>query len=98
MSKRKYAIGVDFGTESGRAVLVDVADGSEIVSAVHPYADGVIDEVLPGTGTELPPDFALQNPADYIEVLKATIPAVLQEAGVDAEDVIGLGTASPPAP
>ena len=92
MSKRKYAIGVDFGTESGRAVLVDVADGSEIVSAVHPYADGVIDEVLPGTSTELPPDFALQNPADYIEVLRATIPAILRESGVAAEDVIGVGT------
>jgi L-ribulokinase len=92
MSNHKYAIGLDFGTESGRAVLVDVADGREVVSVVHPYGDGVIDQVLPGTDVELPPDFALQNPADYIEVLRVTIPATLKEAGVDPGDVIGLGT------
>ena len=92
MSRHKYAIGLDYGTESGRAVLVDVTDGREVATAVHPYGDGVIDEALPGTEIELPHDFALQNPADYIEVLRVTIPAVLQEAGVDAEDVIGLGT------
>ena len=92
MSKAKYAIGVDFGTGSGRAVLVDVGDGREAASAVHPYGDGVIDETLPGSGIKLPYDFALQNPADWIEVLRVTIPAVLHEAGVDAQDVIGLGT------
>ena len=92
MSKEKYAIGVDYGTESGRAVLVAVADGREVATAVHPYGDGVIDEVLPGADIELPPDFALQNPADYIEVLRVTIPAVLEESGVDPEDVIGIGT------
>jgi L-ribulokinase len=66
MSKGKCTIGVDFGTESGRAVLVDVGDGEEVATAVHPYADGVIDEALPGSAIQLPPDFALQNPADYI--------------------------------
>jgi L-ribulokinase len=92
MGDRKYAIGVDFGTESGRAVLVDVSDGAEVATAVHPYADGVIDERLPGSDAPLPPDFALQNPADWVDVLRVTIPAVLQEAAVDAEDVIGIGT------
>jgi L-ribulokinase len=92
MSNPKYAIGLDFGTESGRAVLVDVADGREVATAVHPYGDGVIDEVLPDTEVELPHDFALQNPADYVEVLRQTIPAVLKESGVAAVDVIGLGT------
>jgi len=92
MSEHKYTIGVDFGTESGRAVLVDVADGREVATAVHPYGDGVIDETLPGTDTQLPPDFALQNPADYIGVLRQTIPAVLQEGSVDPDDVIGVGT------
>jgi len=92
MGERKYAIGVDFGTESGRAVLVDVADGREVATAVHSYADGVIDEALPGSNSPLPPDFALQNPADYIEVLRVTVPAVLREAEVDPEDVIGVGT------
>jgi L-ribulokinase len=92
MSEKKYTIGVDYGTESGRAVLVDVATGEEVATAVHPYGDGVIDEHLPGSDEPLPPDFALQNPQDYIEVLKETIPAVLHESGVDAEDVIGVGT------
>jgi L-ribulokinase len=92
MENHKYAIGIDYGTESGRAVLVDVTDGREIASAVHTYPDGVIDRVLPGTQIDLPPDFALQNPADYLTVLEVTIPAVLREAGVGAEDVIGIGT------
>ena len=92
MSRHRYAIGLDFGTESGRAVLVDVTDGREVATAVHPYGDGVIDEVLPGTDIELPHDFALQNPADYIDALRMTIPAVLKKGGVDPEDVIGMGT------
>jgi len=87
----KFSIGIDFGTESARAVLVRVEDGEEVANAVHTYADGVIDERLPGTNIELEPDWALQNPADYIEAIKKTIPQVLREAGVDAEDVIGIG-------
>ncbi|MCB0113486.1 MAG: hypothetical protein KDD84_05340, partial [Caldilineaceae bacterium] len=92
MSNTKYTIGVDYGTESGRAVLVNVATGEEVATAVHTYGDGVIDEHLPGDSKPLPPDFALQNPQDYIEVLKVTIPRVLAEAGVSPEDVIGIGT------
>ncbi len=89
----KYAIGVDFGTESGRAVLVDVAEGREVATSVYPYAHGVIDEMLPLTGKEirLEPDWALQDPQDYISTFKTTIPAVLKESGVRAEDVIGVG-------
>jgi len=92
VSDRKYAIGVDYGTESGRAVLVDVATGEQVATAVHPYGDSVIDETLPGNDIPLPPDFALQNPADYIEVLRETVPAILREAGIDPDDVIGVGT------
>jgi L-ribulokinase len=91
MGDTKYAIGVDFGTESGRAVLVDVADGREIATAVHAYANGVIDERLPGTEIELEPDWALQDPQDYIDVFRNTIPAILEERGVDPGDVIGVG-------
>ncbi len=88
----KYTIGIDFGTESGRAVLVDVATGEEVATAVHPYVDGVIDEALPGSDTPLPPDWALQNPADYLGVVEVTIPAVLRQARVNPADVIGIGT------
>ncbi|MFL5697668.1 MAG: ribulokinase [Ktedonobacteraceae bacterium] len=87
----KYAVGVDFGTESGRAVLVDVSTGRELASSVHPYANGVIDETLPGTMIALEPDWALQDPNDYLEVFTTTIPAVLAESGVHPHDVIGIG-------
>lgn len=91
MSRRRYAIGVDFGTESGRALLVDISNGAEIAVAVHPYANGVIDETLPNTSIRLEPDWALQDPNDYLEVFKRAIPAVLRESGVDPADVIGIG-------
>ncbi|MGC9469697.1 MAG: ribulokinase [Anaerolineae bacterium] len=92
MGDKKYAIGVDFGTESGRAALVDVSNGRIVATAVHKYDWGVIDDVLPGTDIHLEPDWALQDPNDYLEVLKQAIPAVLEESGVDADDVIGIGT------
>lgn len=91
MAKRKYAIGVDFGTESGRAVLVDVANGKELATAVYPYKNGVIDEKLPGTNIRLEPDWALQDPEDYIRTFKTTVPAVMKQSGVDPADVIGVG-------
>lgn len=86
-----YTIGLDFGTESGRALLVDVKDGREVATAIHAYANGVIDQHLPGSSKPLPPDWALQDPADYLEVLRRTIPAVLQHSGIDPAEVIGLG-------
>ncbi len=87
----KYTIGVDFGTESGRAVLVDVMNGRELATNVYPYTNGVIDEKLPESGLWLEPDWALQDPNDYLEVFKNTIPAVLRETGIDPANVIGLG-------
>lgn len=87
----KYAIGVDFGTESGRAVLVNVTNGAELANHVYIYANSVIDETLPGTNIHLEPEWALQDPKDYLDVFKNTVPAVLQKANVKAEDVIGIG-------
>ena len=87
----KFAIGLDFGTESGRALVVDVATGREVGSAAYRYADGVIDERLPGTTIKLEPDTALQNPNDYIETLKRAVPEALKQGGVRADDVIGIG-------
>ena len=91
-TSHKYTIGVDYGTESGRAVLVDVTSGQEVATAVHVYGDGVIDEHLPGSDRPLPPDFALQNPQNYIDVLVETIPQVLKAGNVSPDDVIGIGT------
>lgn len=85
-----YTIGVDFGTLSGRAVLVRVEDGAELAAAEYAYPHQVMDEALPD-GTRLGMDWALQHPQDYLDVLERTIPAALEEAGVSAEDVIGVG-------
>ncbi len=89
----KYSIGVDFGTESGRAVLVDIASGEEIASAVYTYSHGVIDERLPIAGKDirLEQDWALQDPEDYIRVFQQTIPKVIEQTGIDPVDVIGVG-------
>ncbi|OKI26881.1 ribulokinase [Streptomyces sp. CB03911] len=87
-----YVVGVDFGTLSGRAVVVRVRDGEEIASAVHAYPHAVIEERLPGTGRALPPDWALQHPEDWREVLRTAVPAALAAAGVDPATVIGIGT------
>ncbi|TEU18668.1 MAG: ribulokinase [Anaerolineales bacterium] len=91
MTPAKYSVGIDFGTESARTVLVDLSDGEEVATAVFSYVDGVIDEKLPGTDIRLEPDWALQNPADYVRAVKVTIPQVLGESGVDGDDVIGIG-------
>lgn len=83
-------IGVDFGTLSGRSLLVEVETGREVATAVQEYTHGVMDSHLPN-GTKLGEDWALQHPGDYLEVLQITIPQVLKEANVFAEDVIGIG-------
>lgn len=87
----KYTIGVDYGTQSGRAVLVNLADGQEVVDHVTPYRHHVIDEFLPVSGKKLEHDWALQHPGDYLEVLKVSVPAVIQQSGIDPADVIGIG-------
>src|SRR5437588_10612808 len=95
MTGRRYVVGVDFGTESGRAVLVDCVDGAELATAVYPYANGVIDERLPEPfgHVALGPDWALQDPEDYLRTFERTIPSVLAEAGVEPENVVGIGIA-----
>ena len=87
----RYVVGVDYGTLSGRALVVRVRDGAEIASAVHEYGHAVLDRSLPG-GQVLPPDWALQVPADYVDVLKDAVPRALAAAGVSPADDIGIGT------
>lgn len=87
----KYTIGVDYGSLSGRAVLVNVQTGEEVASSVYEYPHAVMDEEL-WDGTKLGADWALQHPQDYLDVLKKTIPAVLAESKIDPADVIGVGT------
>ena len=87
-----YVVGIDYGTLSGRAVVVRVSDGAELGSAVSEYRHAVMDTTLASSGAKLPPDWALQDPSDYIEVLKTAVPEAVRAAGVDPEQVIGVAT------
>ena len=87
---KQYCIGVDFGTLSGRAILVDTSNGAILSSAVWEYAHGVMEHSLP-CGKPLPAEWALHHPADYLEVLEHTIPRIVKAAKVRAEDVVGIG-------
>jgi L-ribulokinase len=86
-----YVVGIDFGTLSGRAVVVRVSDGAELGSAVHTYPHAVLTDTLPG-GEPLGHDWALQVPGDYLEVLRTAVPEAVRAAGIDPADVIGIGT------
>jgi L-ribulokinase len=91
LSAQRYAIGVDFGTESGRAVVLDLSSGEEVGASAARYPSSVIDRELPVTGEELPPDWALQDPDDWVTVIETAIPAAIAKAGVAASDVVGIG-------
>jgi L-ribulokinase len=91
-NRDRYVVGVDFGTLSGRALVVRVSDGAEAGTAVHEYRHGVMDRELAATGEPLPPDWALQDPADYRAVLRTAVPAAVADAGIDPSAVIGMAT------
>ena len=83
MAERKFVLGIDYGTESARALLVDVADGTEVATAVYLYSNGVITDRLPGAGTKLPAhDWALQDPEDYLRAPGRFSPISLRRAAV----------------
>ncbi|WP_206425912.1 ribulokinase [Nakamurella antarctica] len=89
--EHSYVVGVDYGTLSGRAVVVRVSDGMEMGAAVSDYRHAVLDTALP-TGETLPPDWALQVPSDYVDVLKSAVPQAIAAAGIDPAHVIGIAT------
>jgi L-ribulokinase len=96
-----YVIGVDFGTLSARAVVVRGSDGAEMGSAVHEYAHAVMETALASSGAELPPQWALQDPADYVKALQEAVPAAVSAAGIRPDEVVGIATdftASTPLP
>ena len=87
----QYVVGVDYGTLSGRAVVVRVSDGAELGTGVHAYPHAVLESALP-SGRRLPPEWALQVPEDYREVLRVAVPAAIEAAGIDPADVVGIAT------
>ena len=89
----RYAVGIDFGTELGRAVLVDVATGASSATAVHDYANGVIDPTCrrPTTTSRSSPTGRSRTPTTTSRTIQPTVPRLLAETGVDPADVIGIG-------
>src|SRR4051812_29805533 len=101
MRRDAYVVGVDFGTLSGRALVVRASDGAEVGTAVCEYPNAVIERALPASGETLPPAWALQDPDDYRAVLRTAVPAAVRAAGIDPADVVGIATdftASTPLP
>lgn len=87
-----YVVGIDYGTLSGRAVVVRISDGAELGSAVHEYRHGVMDQTLAVTGDPLPPEWALQVPSDYVDVLRDAVPKAVATSGIPPDQVVGIGT------
>jgi L-ribulokinase len=83
-------VGLDFGTESVRALVADIRTG-ELASVAVRYPHGQIIDTLPGSRNRLPPSFALQHPADWLESAAKACRAALRKAKVRGETVIGLG-------
>jgi len=90
--RAQHVVGVDFGTLSGRALVVRASDGEELGSAETPYPHAVMSEELAATGAALPPNWALQDPDDYIEVLRGAVPGAVAAAGIDPGSVVGIAT------
>ncbi|MEG0852463.1 MAG: ribulokinase [Angelakisella sp.] len=90
MTSIQYALGLDYGTLSVRALLVEMNTGREAAEAVYTYPHGVMHSALPD-GTQLPPDFALAHPADYLEGLFTVVPQVMEKAGITGAQVTGIG-------
>src|SRR4051812_36744167 len=97
----RFSIGVDYGTNSVRALIVDVDDGAEIASCVYDYPSGEQGILL----DPKEPNLARQNPADYIEGFYQSVSAAVREArkqrGFQADRVVGIGvdtTGSTPIP
>jgi L-ribulokinase len=91
-SEDTYVIGIDFGTLSGRAVVVRGSDGEELASAEYEYPHAVMDRELQESGERLPPAWALQDPEDYLDVLRHAVPEAVEAAGIDPSSVVGVGT------
>jgi L-ribulokinase len=85
------ALGLDFGTASVRAVVVETRTGKERGAAVVDYPHGVIDSALPGSGVRLGHDWALQHPGDWVSSIEKAVPQAMAAAGVSKEAIVGIG-------
>ena len=86
---KKYSIGVDYGTQSGRAVLVDVSNGEVVAQAVKEYSHGVIDEFLP-RWNKIKTRLGFTTSKRLYRSFRINNPEVLKKSNIDPKDVIGL--------
>lgn len=84
-----YSIGIDFGTGSGRVLIVDIKTGAIAGMSVHEYKHGVIENEL--LGKQIPSDYSLQHAPDYMEVLTKGIPEAIKDAKINPHDIKGIG-------
>ncbi|WP_436953237.1 ribulokinase [Staphylococcus shinii] len=84
-----YSIGVDFGTGSGRAFLINTENGKIEGQYIKNYTHGTIEGTL--GGEKLPQSFALQNGNDYMEVIETGIPAILEKTDISPSEIVGIG-------
>lgn len=91
---KKYVIGVDYGTLSARAIVVERATGRTLGECTFVYPHGVMDQTLPD-GTPLNGfDWALAHPADYLEALRTIIPGAVRNADISSKEVGALAIAA----
>ena len=83
-------MGIDFGTLSGRAVIVDIDTGKELATSVMEYSHRVMSDTI-GEGISLPAGYALQHPQDYLDTLAYITKDCIENAGIDSGDIIGVG-------
>ena len=88
-SSLPVALGLEFGTESVRAVLVD-AIGRELGVGIHSYRHDQITKKLPGTEQPLPMNYALQSPGDWIESASLATGDAIAVSGIDPDRVVGI--------
>lgn len=86
----KATIGIDFGTESARAILIDTKTGKELANSFSAYTHGVLTEKLPN-GVKLERNWAVQVPEDYFVSLKKVISDVIKISKIEVSDVVGIG-------
>lgn len=87
---KQYVIGVDFGTLSARAIILDVKNGDIAAEYTSAYKHGVMDRELPN-GSRLPDNFALQHPQDYVDSLTESVKGVISISKIDASLIGGIG-------
>lgn len=90
-STKTWVIGLDFGTNSLKAVLIDTRSGKQGAESESKYCHGRIADRLPGSRKRLDPGFVLNHPRDYLDAMESAVPALLRDGKVQADQIIGLG-------